>query len=280
VLIHGTDSEASSSAFVVKSPLQMHLENGHTVDREVYVATDVEIGQIGCLMFFEMRSLLREKGQDVQVDFARPISTFLELEYDNDTPRSSPTRTLVHMERVIQGEWKKYLHQFGHLLGNTNDNVGLLASCFCHFSYVWSEGKLVVVDIQGSSSCFTDVAFHTLDGNSGPADFGKNGMTSCALTHKCNKYCKALGIDDHRFETLLSQNSKKKREETLKSGIPQSAMLNQYNKFLESHSKSASLNSGYVPFLLPMVTSTAMSWAEQPPEATVLNTAYFSSAKQ
>jgi len=265
ISILGTNG--TSQSFVVKAPLQIHAAS-----IEDLVNIDVEIGQIGCLIFFEMRKLLDEKMKGIpDTDFARPISTRLELEFQNDKPIPSSNTSLVHVEQVIDGQWKKFLHQFGRIM--VDNDVGLLAACFCHFSYVWSEGKLVVADIQGSSNCFTDVAFHTLDGDSGPADFGLDGMKSCAILHQCNKFCKALKIDDDNFETILSEQTKQTRD-NLTQGIPQSAVI-QFRKFAEEHSKSApKTQHGYVPFRSQMVTPGAKTWSEYH-EGTVLNTAFF-----
>ncbi|KAJ7740163.1 hypothetical protein B0H16DRAFT_1567843 [Mycena metata] len=74
----------------------------------------------------------------------------------------------------------------------------------------WSEGAIVLADIQGCSSgrlstytmgiLIFDMMTHTPDGDSGVRDHGGKGIEKWSDQHDCNVFCKtldlAIGEDD------------------------------------------------------------------------------------
>ncbi|KAL7559487.1 hypothetical protein ACA910_010303 [Epithemia clementina (nom. ined.)] len=87
-------------------------------------------------------------------------------------------------------------------------------NAFSHFSYVKSQGKLMVVDLQGvlhiredgsRDFCLTDPAIHTKKKcddertpNFGRTNRGKRGIKAFFTTHKCNAACQLLGLRQHQ----------------------------------------------------------------------------------
>lgn len=73
-----------------------------------------------------------------------------------------------------------------------------LAAAFSHFTYVWSAGALMVVDVQGVDYTFTDPQIHTVDGKGfGLGNKGMEGMQMFIQNHKrsgCNRWCADVRI--------------------------------------------------------------------------------------
>ena len=171
----------------------------------VLLKDECTIGQIGSLIFYEMRKRLRQNGKDtLDIHFNRPILAPLNIVFygpQMDELMVSSHATLVMVEHLIAGGFQHHLGQFGHLPSDTE--ISLFSAAFSHFSYVYSRGRLVITDVQGSADRFTDVCIHTIDGTCGYGDFGLDGMRCCGHIHECNKYCEALGIQDDKMEVKV-----------------------------------------------------------------------------
>ena len=59
------------------------------------------------------------------------------------------TGEVVTVEEFIEGDFIKYVNNTGERCVD-NNLIADKAEAFCHYSYEKSEGKLMVVDIQGS----------------------------------------------------------------------------------------------------------------------------------
>lgn len=122
--------------------------------------------------------------------------------------RAGETRDrLFLVEPFLEGEYVKYSN-------NTGWESGARATplAFSHFSYDYSRGNLVVVDLQGVGNTYTDPGVHTRDewweqceiqgsGSSvnvvprvGPANFGDEGLEVFRTTHRCHPLCEELRL--------------------------------------------------------------------------------------
>lgn len=109
------------------------------------------------------------------------------LEFRNPRPGSYAICT---MEPELTGAYVKH-----------NDNTGIietaeeLPQAFSHFSYEASFHQLVVCDIQGVGSYYTDPQVHSFDGNGfGMGNLGPEGIANWRRTHRCNGLCARLRL--------------------------------------------------------------------------------------
>ncbi|KAG6952657.1 hypothetical protein JG687_00012870, partial [Phytophthora cactorum] len=66
---------------------------------------------------------------------------------------------------------------------------------FSHFSFVASDFRLMIVDIQGVADSYTDPQIHSADGRGfGVGNLGTFGMEKFLESHRCNEVCRWLGL--------------------------------------------------------------------------------------
>lgn len=129
-------------------------------------------------------------------------------------------KELFNVEPCLLGKYEKFSDNFGYVK-RTNfkqpkyqnipknikyyrQTIEAVAQTFSHFTYETSNHLLVVVDIQGVGSYYTDPQIHTYDGSGfGLGNFGAKGLKEFLLSHKCNKICKACKLTDY---TRLAAN--------------------------------------------------------------------------
>ncbi|KAG1880233.1 hypothetical protein C8R48DRAFT_588610 [Suillus tomentosus] len=85
-------------------------------------------------------------------------------------------------------------------VGLNPDSLGCAVDAYAHHIAVDSMYKVVISDIQGiitpdRTIIFFDPQSHTAQGDSGYWDHGQSAITEFLKSHKCNKHCKALGLD-------------------------------------------------------------------------------------
>ena len=62
---------------------------------------------------------------------------------------------------------------------------------FSHFSYVASEGQLIIVDLQGVGDLYTDPQCHSCTGEGyGEGNLGLRGIALFFGSHQCNAVCR------------------------------------------------------------------------------------------
>jgi hypothetical protein len=100
------------------------------------------------------------------------------------------TGELLCLEPYLPGEYVKHSDNNGH--NETEDEV---AAAFSYFTYVNSNGLLVVCDIQGVGTFYTDPQIHTFDGRGfGLGNIGANGIRRFLRSHRHNLLCEKLGL--------------------------------------------------------------------------------------
>lgn len=123
-------------------------------------------------------------------------------------------KELFNVEPCLEGKYEKFSDNFGYVK-RTNfkqqkyqsipknikyyrQTIEAVAQTFSHFTYETSNHLLVVVDIQGVGSYYTDPQIHTYDGSGfGLGNFAAKGIKEFLLSHKCNKICKACKLTDY-----------------------------------------------------------------------------------
>ena len=99
-------------------------------------------------------------------------------------------RGLANLESLIRGDYTKHSDNAGHV--ETDDEV---AKAFSWFTYVSSERLLVVCDIQGVGSFYTDPQIHTWDGEGfGLGNMGAEGLEQYLATTTRNLLIDQLGL--------------------------------------------------------------------------------------
>ena len=114
---------------------------------------------------------------------------------------SQRTGEWVTIEDWLPGKFEKFVTNAGH-----GAEKGTLTS-FCHFTYDASDGKYLIVDMQGvMNSTFyglTDACIHTTTAEQyGELDHGKRGIMNFFATHECTGLCRGLKAPKIPSETL------------------------------------------------------------------------------
>ena len=78
--------------------------------------------------------------------------------------------------------------------------MNALVQAFSHFSFHFSKGKLVIVDIQGIKNIMTDPAIQSIEQAFGSTDLGTYGIYKFLKNHQCTKYCKLLNLKEISLE--------------------------------------------------------------------------------
>ena len=140
-------------------------------------------------MFQPLACRLKECGVDGSLSYL-PV-------YLLDAPLDAGKSSYYLLEAHIKGEFVRY----GNNVGYINPAIDAeLAHAFSHWTFVASEGRLMVTDLQGSHQgndfVLTDPGIHC------PQDlirfcntnFGTHGVEYFFNSHKCGPTCQALGL--------------------------------------------------------------------------------------
>lgn len=104
------------------------------------------------------------------------------------------------VEEFIPGLYVKYSNNSGFVGTQTSSTEEIerernTPHAFSHFTFVASDYKLMVVDVQGVHDNYTDPQIHTRDGQGfGAGNLGTAGMEKFLTTHRCNEVCRWLGL--------------------------------------------------------------------------------------
>eukprot|EP01013_Petalomonas_cantuscygni_P025376 TRINITY_DN4730_c0_g1_i1.p1 TRINITY_DN4730_c0_g1~~TRINITY_DN4730_c0_g1_i1.p1 ORF type:complete len:234 (+),score=49.59 TRINITY_DN4730_c0_g1_i1:162-863(+) len=100
---------------------------------------------------------------------------------------------LLACEPYIAGEYRKHNNNWGYVNPEVMRNT---PHAFSHFTWHYSKGKLLIVDIQGVQDIYTDPQIHTMDGESyGVGNMGVRGIQQFFETHFCNDLCRSLKLN-------------------------------------------------------------------------------------
>lgn len=102
---------------------------------------------------------------------------------------------IMIMEPRLEGPYKKYSNNFGYVDKEDRNTP----QAFSHFTYQYTNGKMIVVDIQGVKDNYTDPQIHSNIPESAPpiwgqGDMGDTGIYKFFESHRCNALCKFYGL--------------------------------------------------------------------------------------
>lgn len=110
------------------------------------------------------------------------------------------------VENLIKGEYEKFNNNAGWVVTDLKQ-TSLVAQALSHFSWQLTKGYLMIVDIQGGTGVLTDPQIHCLDKKRfGSGNMGYPGIVKFFLSHKCNYYCKELGLISPKENCKIPMN--------------------------------------------------------------------------
>lgn len=114
---------------------------------------------------------------------------------DDDIPSDEPR--VFAGERFLPGPFLKYNSNNGYVSEGCYRHHEVVQA-FLHFTFVSSEFKLLVTDLQGVARdgevLLTDPQVLSLEGSYGPGDLQTKGFHACLAAHRCGPTCRLLGL--------------------------------------------------------------------------------------
>ena len=105
----------------------------------------------------------------------------------------------ITIEQYLDGDFQKYVNNTGEIIPHAGCDLALKAEMFAHYTYVKSQNRLMVLDIQGAdySLCDPEIASSQLVDDNDNILFCNGNLSSQAIDtfvsqHVCNKFCKML----------------------------------------------------------------------------------------
>eukprot|EP00826_Nyctotherus_ovalis_P038026 TRINITY_DN3527_c0_g3_i5.p1 TRINITY_DN3527_c0_g3~~TRINITY_DN3527_c0_g3_i5.p1 ORF type:complete len:279 (-),score=57.11 TRINITY_DN3527_c0_g3_i5:40-876(-) len=127
--------------------------------------------------------------------------------------------------KLLEGEFQKFNNNYGWR-NNKRSLTADLAQAFSHFTYEFSLGTMMVVDIQGivnekGKLYITDPAIHSYlyKDHFGATNHGKLGMIRFFKTHECNEYCEQLSLTDYYRSASGAKYSEAKEKYKEEKGL-------------------------------------------------------------
>ncbi|XP_053328412.1 transient receptor potential cation channel subfamily M member 6 [Spea bombifrons] len=105
------------------------------------------------------------------------------------------------IEKYMNGEFRKYNNNNGDEITPTNLLEEALLS-FSHWTYEYTRGELLVLDLQGVGENLTDPSVIKPEDKQsrgmvfGPANLGEDALTNFVSKHQCNSCCRKLKLPD------------------------------------------------------------------------------------
>lgn len=97
------------------------------------------------------------------------------------------------VEPCIPGKYEKYTSNAGHITKDSH-----VAQAYSHYTWDFTSGELMVVDIQGVGNTLTDPQIHSLDTDRfGRGNLSCKGMDAFFMNHVCNDICRTLKLEPH-----------------------------------------------------------------------------------
>ena len=114
-----------------------------------------------------------------KINFVNPLATV------------DMNKQVIVLEPFIEGQYTKFSNNFGY---ENKDYNAYIPAAFSHYTWLLSEGRLVINDIQGvfnnGKYILTDPAIQSVEKKYGGSDIGCFGLFVFLATHKHNDICK------------------------------------------------------------------------------------------
>ncbi|KAL4442370.1 hypothetical protein ABPG74_005711 [Tetrahymena malaccensis] len=245
------DEESSFNYFI---ELIQNLDDGsmrraykardNTLDKDMVVKFDLKITNDAKKNIQEMKEQQRSqivsayivnKFRDLVVPYVKNLESL---------PYYIGTSVAKYADNEIYCYIETYLEQFDKFSNNEDyqkeaktENEQLL-ECLPHFSYIFTEGYLMVTDLQGNGTVLTDPCIHTNDTynrNYGSTNLGQQGIAQFFINHKCNDFCKKLKLklpqDYSQIEEKIDYQKQMEKESNDKlDNIKQISIIESYQK--------------------------------------------------
>ncbi|KAH9917386.1 kinase-like domain-containing protein [Epithele typhae] len=186
---------------------QFFLKNFYETADSNGVDVDFGFAFSGCLL-----------AEEIIVDGSPSVASGVTSEKWADEPKP---RLLWLLEPIRPGgEPKRWS---GTLVHRNNESLSSMTmEAFTHFTYEYSNGNVVIADLQSVHGLFNEQALtpkatsgqilfdpmtHTPERDTGIGDCGVDGMDAFLEQHECNRLCDALGLNLLPSSHLLSPNT-------------------------------------------------------------------------
>ncbi|XP_030326019.1 transient receptor potential cation channel subfamily M member 6 isoform X2 [Strigops habroptila] len=116
------------------------------------------------------------------------------------------------IEKYMTGEFRKYNNNNGDEI-TPSSLLEELMLAFSHWTYVYTRGELLVLDLQGVGENLTDPSVIKPEDKKsgkmvfGPANLGEGAIRNFITKHRCNSCCKRLKLPDLRSDYTLERVS-------------------------------------------------------------------------
>lgn len=180
----------------------MPEENKHVVMKEFLMTDDQSV----CLKRFMEVSLVQSTASSYASEFNRekPSGMGVKIEFATCGIMECPAdidgkKRYFSYEPFIDGDYQKFNGNNGYIT-RQSDQVNDTCQAFSHYTWVKSDKRLVVCDIQGVKTrtgvLLTDPAIH--DKNVllyGATNLGMRGIQKFFKSHRCNEICIRMGLE-------------------------------------------------------------------------------------
>ena len=103
----------------------------------------------------------------------------------------------LQIEKMINlSKFKKYSNNSIYV-SEEKSVANNIAQAFSHYSFVYSNGEFIIVDIQGDDKYFTDPAISSMTNRYATLDRGMQGIAEFFFIHRCNSICKKFGLEKY-----------------------------------------------------------------------------------
>ncbi|XP_025775002.1 transient receptor potential cation channel subfamily M member 7 [Puma concolor] len=113
------------------------------------------------------------------------------------------------VEECMTGEFRKYNNNNGDEIIPTNTLEEIMLA-FSHWTYEYTRGELLVLDLQGVGENLTDPSVikaeekRSCDMVFGPANLGEDAIKNFRAKHHCNSCCRKLKLPARNSHTVLN----------------------------------------------------------------------------
>ncbi|KAL4481537.1 hypothetical protein ABPG74_007626 [Tetrahymena malaccensis] len=211
--------EKSSQEYVIKLKDQFkdgtqrraYVGKDETLNREIAIKFDLKINPNENL-YDQMKdqqesqvvsSYIVSKFRDLVIPYVQNLQS-LPYYIGANIAKLNMLNSFCYTE-VLLSDFDKFSNNAEYQKEAKTENEQLL-ECLPHFSFQYTEGYLMITDLQGHGSILTDPCVHTLDQKKyGSTNLGQLGISKYFAKHTCNQFCMILKLI-HPNDTKSVQN--------------------------------------------------------------------------